>query len=207
MTQGHISLSISPFLWFMTTQHKATKRSATSIQMRTQICFESNLAYLDHSLPPLGLFLKIKLNFLSLSQIHLMKHREKYSKRNWLKISKTPRFPIINHSPYKRPTFDKRDNKRFLTNQKLYSTFFQNSQVVADPFIALALFSPLWHKAPKRDQSWPKNPIASPKSSIKSKKGNKSMKMNLELVTLSLECSGSLAWSKSTFSLSIHLWD
>jgi hypothetical protein len=38
----------------MPTQHKATKRSATSIQMRTRICFESNLAYMDHSLPPLG---------------------------------------------------------------------------------------------------------------------------------------------------------
>jgi hypothetical protein len=24
------------------------------MQIRTQICFESNLAYLDHSLPPLG---------------------------------------------------------------------------------------------------------------------------------------------------------
>jgi hypothetical protein len=38
----------------MPTQQKATKRSATSMQMRTQICFDSNLAYLDHSLPPLG---------------------------------------------------------------------------------------------------------------------------------------------------------
>jgi hypothetical protein len=38
----------------MPTQLKATKRSATSMQMRTQICFDSNLAYLDHSLPPLG---------------------------------------------------------------------------------------------------------------------------------------------------------
>jgi hypothetical protein len=57
----------------MPTQHKATKRSATSIQMRTQICFESNLAYMDHSLPPLGLFLQIKFNFLSLSQTHLEK--------------------------------------------------------------------------------------------------------------------------------------
>jgi hypothetical protein len=37
----------------MPTQQKATKRSATSMQMRTQICFDSNLAYLDHSLPPL----------------------------------------------------------------------------------------------------------------------------------------------------------
>jgi hypothetical protein len=52
--------------------------------------------------------------------------------------------------------------------------------VVADPFIALALFSPLWHQAPKQDQSWHLNPIASPKSSIKNKKGNKSMEMNLE---------------------------
>jgi hypothetical protein len=30
-------------------------------------------------------------------------------------------------------------------------------------------FLPLWHQAPKRDQFWPFNPIASPKSSTKSK--------------------------------------
>jgi hypothetical protein len=66
----------------MPTQQKAAKRSATSMQMRTKFVFDSNLAYLDHSLPPLGLFLQIKLNFLSLSQIHLLRHRERYSKRN-----------------------------------------------------------------------------------------------------------------------------
>jgi hypothetical protein len=38
----------------MSTQQKATKGSATSMQIRTHICFYSNLAYLDHSLPPLG---------------------------------------------------------------------------------------------------------------------------------------------------------
>jgi hypothetical protein len=86
------------------------------------------------------------------------------------RFQKLPLFPIINTSPHKRPTFDKRDNARVLTNQKLYSTIFKISQVVADPSIALALyFLPLWHQAPKRDQSWPFNPIASPKSSIKSK--------------------------------------
>jgi hypothetical protein len=68
------------------------------------------------------------------------------------RFQKLPLFPIINISPHKRPTFDKRDNKRVLTNQKLYSTIFKisqvvadpfiASQVVADPFIALALFSP-----------------------------------------------------------------
>jgi hypothetical protein len=66
----------------MPTQQNATKGSATSIQMRTQNCFDSNLAYMDHSLPPLGLFLQINLNFLSLGQTHLLKHKERYSKRN-----------------------------------------------------------------------------------------------------------------------------
>jgi hypothetical protein len=66
----------------MPTQQKTTKGSATSIQMRTQNCFDSNLAYMDHSLPPLGLFLQIKLNFLSLSQTHLLKPKERYFKRN-----------------------------------------------------------------------------------------------------------------------------
>jgi hypothetical protein len=66
----------------MPTQHKASRTGAKSIQIRTQDYFDSNLAYMDHSLPPLGLFLQIKLNFLSLSQIHLLRHRERYSKRN-----------------------------------------------------------------------------------------------------------------------------
>jgi hypothetical protein len=60
----------------MPTQHKASRTSAKSIQIRTQDYLDSTLAYMDHSLPPLGLFLQIKLNFLSLSQIHLLRHRE-----------------------------------------------------------------------------------------------------------------------------------
>jgi hypothetical protein len=55
----------------MPTQQRATKTSAISMQMRTQKGFDSNLVYMDHTLPPLGLFLQIKLNFLSLSQTHL----------------------------------------------------------------------------------------------------------------------------------------
>jgi hypothetical protein len=47
----------------MPTQQKATKISATSIQMRTQICFDSNLAYLNHSLPPLGFVFANQLQF------------------------------------------------------------------------------------------------------------------------------------------------
>jgi hypothetical protein len=71
MAQGHISLS---------THQKATKRSATSMHLRTKIVFDSNLAYLDHTLPPHGLFLQIKFIFLSLSQTHLFGHKERYFK-------------------------------------------------------------------------------------------------------------------------------
>jgi hypothetical protein len=66
----------------MPTQQKATHRSATLMQMKTRIVFDSNLAYLDHPLPPLGLFLQINFNFLFLSQTHLLRHKEWYSKRN-----------------------------------------------------------------------------------------------------------------------------
>jgi hypothetical protein len=37
---------------------------------------------MDHSLPPLGLFLQIQLNFLSLSQTNMLKHKERYFTRN-----------------------------------------------------------------------------------------------------------------------------
>jgi hypothetical protein len=57
MAQGHISLSISPFLVIYANTSKSNKRSATSMQFEDQIIFANDLAYLDHSLPPLGLFL------------------------------------------------------------------------------------------------------------------------------------------------------
>ena len=97
---------------------------------------------MDHPLPPLGLFLQIKLKSLSLSQTHMLKHKESHSQRDWSKISKLPLFPIINTSPHKKPTFHRRDNKSF-DKTKALPYYFQISQVVADPFIALAfIFSP-----------------------------------------------------------------
>jgi hypothetical protein len=125
-------------------------------------------------LPPLVLFLQIKLKFLSLSQTHMLRHKESDSKRNWFKFSKTPLFPIINTSPHKRPTFDKRDNKRVLTNQKLYSTIFKISQVVADPFI------PLWHQAPKQDEILAREPHCLTKIFNKNTKAIRGHEMNLE---------------------------
>jgi hypothetical protein len=57
MAQGHISLSISPFLVIYANTSKSNTKSATSMQLKTKLFFPYDLAYLDHSLPPLGLFL------------------------------------------------------------------------------------------------------------------------------------------------------
>jgi hypothetical protein len=123
----------------MPTHQKATKRSATSMQLRTRIVFYLNLAYLDHSLPPLGLFLQIKFNFLSLSQTHLFRHKERYSNgKNWSKAKNSP----FSHNQTFSPQETKFCNKSVLNKSKSSnSTLFEISQVVADPF-ALALISP-----------------------------------------------------------------
>jgi hypothetical protein len=77
MAQWHISLSIFPFLAIYANTLKSNAKHATSIQIEDQIVFDSNLTYLDHSLPPFGLFLQIKFIFLSLSQTHLFGHKER----------------------------------------------------------------------------------------------------------------------------------
>jgi hypothetical protein len=92
MAQGHISLSTSPFLVIYASTSKSNAKHATSIQIEDQIVFDSNLAYLDHSLPPLGLFLQIKFIFLSLSQTHLIRHKERYSNGKIDQVPKTPPF-------------------------------------------------------------------------------------------------------------------
>jgi hypothetical protein len=139
--------------------------------MRIQNCFDSNLAYMDHSLPPLGLFLQIKLNFLSLSQAHLLKHKERYFKRNWSKIQKLLLFPIIKPSPHKRPTFDNKRQTRVFWQTKsltlLFSKFSSGSWSIS--FFGL-IFSPFGIKHQNGINFGPFNPIASPKSSTKSKK-------------------------------------
>jgi hypothetical protein len=71
---------------------KSNTKRATSIQFEDPIVFYSNLAYLDHSLPPLGLFLQIKFFFLSLGQTHLFGQKERYSTRKNDQVPKTPPF-------------------------------------------------------------------------------------------------------------------
>jgi hypothetical protein len=115
MTQGHISLSISPFLVIYANTSKSNAKHATSIEIEDQIVFDSNLAYLDHSLPPLGLFLQIKFIFLYLSQTHLFGHKERYSKSE---IEQDPKTPPFFHNYKFSPQEIKFCNKSILANQK-----------------------------------------------------------------------------------------
>jgi hypothetical protein len=92
MAQGHISLSISPFLVIYANTSKSNAKHATSIQIEDQIVFESNLAYLDPSLPPLGLFLQIKFIFFSKSNSLVWALREIFQLKTD-RVPKTPLFP------------------------------------------------------------------------------------------------------------------
>jgi hypothetical protein len=69
--RAHFPFNLPLFgdLW----QHIKKQQKKCKINaIEDQIVFDYNLAYLDHSLPPLGLFLQIKFFFLSLSQTHLL---------------------------------------------------------------------------------------------------------------------------------------
>jgi hypothetical protein len=126
---------------------------------------------MDHSLLPLGLFLQIKLKFLSLSQTHLLRHNERCSNGNWSQYQKLPLFPIINTSPHKKPPFDNNSQWEYFDKAKALFYYFSKFSSGSWSIYCFGLyFLPLWHQAPKRDQSWPFNPIASPKSATESKK-------------------------------------
>jgi hypothetical protein len=87
-------------------QHIKKQQEKCNINaIEDQIVFPYDLVYLDHSLPPLGLFLQIKFFFLSLSQTHLFGQIERYPKREIDQVPKTPPFPIIKILPHKRPNF------------------------------------------------------------------------------------------------------
>jgi hypothetical protein len=103
MAQRHISLSISPCLVVYANTTKSNQKKCNINAIEDQIVFYYNSAYLDRSLPPLGLFLQIKFIFLSLSQTRLFGHREKYSKSE---IDQVPKTPPFSHNQRFSPTRD-----------------------------------------------------------------------------------------------------
>jgi hypothetical protein len=104
IAQGHNSLSISPFLVIYANTSKSNQKKCSINAIENKIVFAQVLTYLDHSLPPLGLFLQIKFIFLSLSQTHLFRHKERYSNGKIDRVPKTPRF---SHNHKFSPTRDK----------------------------------------------------------------------------------------------------
>jgi hypothetical protein len=108
----------------MPTQQKATNRSATSMQMRQELFFIQIWHIWIILCHHLVLFLQINFNFLSLSQTHLLRPKERYSKRNWSRIQKLPLFLIIKHSPHKRPTFDKKRHLEYFDKTKVLTLLF-----------------------------------------------------------------------------------
>jgi hypothetical protein len=99
MAQGHISLSISPFLVIYANTSKSNQKKCNINVIEDQIVFAQDLTYLDYSLPPLGLFLQIKFIFLSLNQTHLFGHIKSYSKSKIDQVLKTLPFSHNQNSP------------------------------------------------------------------------------------------------------------
>jgi hypothetical protein len=73
-----------------------------------------------------------------------------------------------------------RGKQEYFDKQKLELYYFQNSQVVVDPFIALALFSPPLASSTKTGSILaPLTPLPHQNLQLRVK-GNKIIKMNLE---------------------------
>jgi hypothetical protein len=81
-----------PLLVIYANTSKRNKNKCNINANEDQIIFAQDLTYLDHSLPPLSLFLQIKFFFLSLHQTHLFGQIERYSKSEICQVSKTPPF-------------------------------------------------------------------------------------------------------------------
>jgi hypothetical protein len=121
MAQWHISLSISPFLVIYGNTTKSNQKKCNINAIEDQIVFDYYLAYLDRSLPPLGLLLQIKFIFLSLSQTHLFGHKRDNPRVKLIKCQKLPLFPIIKNSP---PQEIKFCNKSILDKSKVLTLLF-----------------------------------------------------------------------------------
>jgi hypothetical protein len=107
LAQGHISLSISPFLVIYANTLKSNKKCniiLKSADLNTKFS-QLRFGIFGSILPPLGLFSQNKFFFLSLSQTHLFGQLESYSKRRIYQVPKAPPFPIIKILPHKRPNF------------------------------------------------------------------------------------------------------
>jgi hypothetical protein len=121
MAQGHISLSISPFLVIYANTSKSNKKKCNINAKENQIVFDSNLVYLDHTLPPLGLFCESNSFSYLYNKLTCLGTKRDNPRVKLIKSQKLPLFPIVINSPHKRPNFAIRV---FRTNQKVLTLLF-----------------------------------------------------------------------------------
>ena len=145
MAQGHISLSISPFWWFMPTHWKQLKMQQHFQREAKECKLKTNLSYIGFGiygslLPPLGLFWQNKFFFLSLCKKHLFWQIKIHFKTSFDQNQKTP---PSSHNQIFSPQESSFCNKRVLIKETKYTftRILKNSQVVADP-VALAWIYP-----------------------------------------------------------------
>jgi hypothetical protein len=100
---------------------KSNKKKCNINANEDQILFTQDLTYLDHSLPPLGLFLQTKFFFLTLSQTHLFGQIERYFKSKNYQVPKTPPFSHNQNSP---PQETKFCNIRILDKSQILTLLF-----------------------------------------------------------------------------------
>jgi hypothetical protein len=122
IAQGHISLSISPLLVIYANTSKSNQNKCNINAIENKIVFAQVLTYLDHSLPPLGLLLQIKFIFLSLSQKHLFRHKERCSNGKIDQVPKTP--PFCHNKKILPPQEAKFCNRNILDKSKILTLLF-----------------------------------------------------------------------------------
>jgi hypothetical protein len=83
-------------------------------------CFYYNLAYLDHSLPPLGLFLQINFFPISRSNTLVWAKWEIFQKKNWSSAKNSP----FSHNQNSLPQETKFCNKSILDKSKVLTLLF-----------------------------------------------------------------------------------
>jgi hypothetical protein len=121
MAQGHISLSISPFLVIYANTTKSNKRSATSMQLKTKLFLHKFWHIWIILCHHLVCFCKSNPFFLSLSQIHLFGRIKRYSNG---KIDRVPKTPPFSHNKKFSPIRDQFCNKSILDKSKVLTLLF-----------------------------------------------------------------------------------
>jgi hypothetical protein len=115
IAQRHISLSISPFLVIYANTSKSNQKKCNINAIENRFVFDNIchiwIVFYHH----LVCFLQIKFIFLSLSQTHSFRHKERYSNG---KIDQVPKTPPFCHNQKFSPQETKFCNKSILTNQK-----------------------------------------------------------------------------------------